>query len=104
MPAPIVFGHVAKSGVDPTLGCDGMRTSREEFRYACSLEPSFCESDSSPKASSSSADNDCIIMVINNLNFGVRSQYMPHTQLVHRRILTVRPLTSGPFTEANFLC
>ena len=38
MPPPVVFSHISKGGVDPSLRCNCMRTSGEKFRYTSSFK------------------------------------------------------------------
>jgi hypothetical protein len=51
MPSPVILGHVTQSGVDTTLRCDSVRTSREELGDTGSLESGFGETESSSETS-----------------------------------------------------
>ena len=67
MVLPAVFVHVSKSCINSTLSSNCMGTSREELRDASSFESSLRKPESSPESSTTSADNNRIILVIDNL-------------------------------------
>jgi hypothetical protein len=51
VPAPVVLGHVAESGVDTTLGSDSVRTGREELGDTSGLETTLGETESGTETS-----------------------------------------------------
>lgn len=66
MPPPVVFGHVAQRGVDPTLCGYRVRAGWEEFRYAGCFEAGFCETDRCPESCTACADDDGIVVVVDD--------------------------------------
>ena len=65
MPAPVVFSHVAESGVDAALGGDGVGACREELGDAGGFEAGFGEADGGTESSASSSYHDGIVVVVN---------------------------------------
>lgn len=55
MPPPVVLGHVAEGGVDPTLSGDGVGSGREELGDAGGLEARLGESERGPETGSTGA-------------------------------------------------
>ena len=57
VPPPIIGVHIAKSSIDATLGCDGMRPGGEQFGDACSFEALLDKSEGGSESGSSCSHN-----------------------------------------------
>ena len=66
VPSPVIGVHVTQSGIDTTLSGDGVGTSGEELGNDGGLEAIFRKTHSSTKTSTTSTDDDTIVLVVNN--------------------------------------
>mmetsp|Transcript_12168 Transcript_12168/g.17734 ORF Transcript_12168/g.17734 Transcript_12168/m.17734 type:complete len:264 (+) Transcript_12168:750-1541(+) len=66
MPAPIIFVHVSKGGIDSSLGCHGVGTGGEEFGDAGGFESCFRETHGGTEACSSGSNDDGIVFMVDN--------------------------------------
>jgi hypothetical protein len=66
MPPPVVLVHVSERSVDSTLCGYCMRPSGEKLGYTGGVETSFGETERGAKTSSSSADNNRIVFVVDD--------------------------------------
>jgi len=66
MPPPVILVHVSESCVDTTLCCDCVRSSGEKLGYTGCVETSFSETECRAETSSSSADNNGIVFVVDD--------------------------------------
>jgi hypothetical protein len=64
MPPPIILVHVSKSSIDTSLCSYGMTSSREELRYAGSVEASLGKTKSSSQTGATSTNNNGIVFVV----------------------------------------
>lgn len=67
VPPPVVLGHVSQRGVDATLGRDGVRAGGKQLCHDGGVEPGFREPDRGTQAGSSSAHDDCVILMVDHL-------------------------------------
>jgi len=58
--------HVTKSSINTTLSGDCVRTGREKLGDTSSVETSLGETESSTKTSTTSTDNNGIVLVVND--------------------------------------
>lgn len=61
--------HVSECCIDTSLRGDGMRAGREKLCDACSVEASFCETESCTETGTTSSNNDGIVLVVDDWVF-----------------------------------
>lgn len=61
VPPPIILGHVSQSGIDTTLGGDGVRTCGEKLGDACCLETGFSETEGCSETGTTGTAGDEVV-------------------------------------------
>lgn len=64
VPPPVVFGHVPQSGVDASLGGDGVGAGGEELGYAGCFEAGLGEAHCGAEASAARTDDAGVVLVV----------------------------------------
>lgn len=64
VPSPIILVHVSESSIDSSLCGDGVRSSWEELGNTSSVESSLGKTESCAETSTSSSDDDSIVLVV----------------------------------------
>merc|ERR1711915_59315 len=62
--SPVIWFHISKSCIDPTLGSNSMGSSWEELGNNCCLETFFNQSKSCSKPCTTCSNDHCIIVVV----------------------------------------
>jgi len=63
---PVIVMHVSEGGIDSSLSSDGVRSGWEKLRDACSFESGLGQAEGSSKTSTTSADDDRVICMVND--------------------------------------
>ena len=64
VPSPVVFGHVAQSGIDASLSGHCVASGGEQLGDARSLETLFHQSESRAQSGSARSHHYCVISVV----------------------------------------
>ena len=63
---PVIVMHVSEGGIDSSLSSDGVRSGWEKLRDACSFESGLGQAEGSSETSTTSADDDRVICMVND--------------------------------------